>query len=1097
MEEILHQAEQLEKDYDWFGAAGLYEKAASLLPQDDFSKMGEVHERLGHAFHRVAFQAETNEEFRQRLNQAVRGYGKARELYQKLDEPMKTGKILRCDAMIAYMGYWLASEVSEKKRLIYECWKLAKGCLKNLEELKDFFQYGRTFNQLSTCIDLGFFLEQDFLAREKTMKEAVECGERAVKFLSADGDVCELARAYAKTATFLHIYGAWFFPIDEREEKLRKALNYWSKGSEFSEETAMLELPSVLFGTGPGGYWGDGTDAAVSNLEKALKYSRKTRDRFIIGRALDSLAYHSFWSTGGIEDPDRRVERAKVALEYAEQARNMYGPISFTSPRGGLLWTGAPYPVYYWAFAQYETNLGKRRELLEKALEAAPEELKRAQDSGYVDILAASHLFFGLILRDLASTEEDSTEKKKLLEEALVHDNESARLTEQVAPLNAWDRYIGRGFVGSVRGHLAELEKDVETKKSMLQEVLLASEESLRLLIEGEFPSILSEGSPIFGRLGVWRYEDGGISQRLYELTKDRIYLTKATEAFEDAGKWFQRVNLVSRMAECYWKAAQTYDTFGDHLKAAQDFHLASNNYRSAAEKIPQLKSFYNDHALYMQAWTEIEKGRHHHERQEYGLAKEHFEKAADLHKSLKQWGYLASNYSAWANVEQAEDLSRKERCEEAVQAFEQAVKLFDETKKSLKDKLNKIEDSDEKQMATSMVNATDTRYEYCISRIALEEARILDKKGDHYASSEKYGSASETFEKLSQRLESEQEQREFKFITCLSRAWQKMTRAEAEASPALYFEASQLFEEAKEFGSSERIKMLTLGHSRFCRALEAGTRFIDTRDRTLHDAVIQHLGSAADYYVKAGFQNASEYARATKLLFDAYVHIGNAETETDPEKKAKFYTMAEKILQTSAGSFMKAEHPEKREQVLRLQDKVKEERELAISLYEVLHAPTIVSATTSFSTPNPTHESAVGLERFEHADIQANMMTRQKEMKVGECFNLEIELVNAGRGPALLTKITEIIPEGFELTEKPEMYRTEDGCLNMRGKRLDPLKMEEVRLVLKPKVQGVFPLKPKILYLDENGKHKLHEPEPITITVKELGIKGWIKGDA
>jgi len=33
-------------------------------------------------------------------------------------------------------------------------------------------------------------------------------------------------------------------------------------------------------------------------------------------------------------------------------------------------------------------------------------------------------------------------------------------------------------------------------------------------------------------------------------------------------------------------------------------------------------------------------------------------------------------------------------------------------------------------------------------------------------------------------------------------------------------------------------------------------------------------------------------------------------------------------------------------------------------------------------------------------------------------------------------------------------------------------------------------------LYLDENGKYKSHEPEPVPITVKELGIKGWIKGE-
>jgi hypothetical protein len=344
--------------------------------------------------------------------------------------------------------------------------------------------------------------------------------------------------------------------------------------------------------------------------------------------------------------------------------------------------------------------------------------------------------------------------------------------------------------------------------------------------------------------------------------------------------------------------------------------------------------------------------------------------------------------------------------------------------------------------------------------------------------------------------LESEQERREFRFIIILSRAWQKMTLAEAESSPTLFSDASQLFEQAKDFSPNEKTKMLVLGHSRFCKALEAGTKFADTADATLHATAIQQLESAAKYYVKAEFQNASEYARATKLLFDAYLYMDNAEKESDPEKKAKLYVMAEKILQTSAGSYMKAEHPEKMEQVSRLLEKAKEERELAASLTEVLHAPPIISTTKAFTIPTPTSEEAVGSERFESADIQANLIVRQKELKIGEPLSLEIELVNAGKGPALLIKVNEAIPEGFELIEKPESYRIEDSFINMKGKRLDPLKTEELKLILKPKVQGTFTLKPTILYLDENGKYKSHELETVTVIVKELGIKGWLKGE-
>jgi tetratricopeptide (TPR) repeat protein len=497
-----------------------------------------------------------------------------------------------------------------------------------------------------------------------------------------------------------------------------------------------------------------------------------------------------------------------------------------------------------------------------------------------------------------------------------------------------------------------------------------------------------------------------------------------------------------------------------------------------------------------MQAWTEIEKARHHHARQEYGLAKEHFEKAADLHKSLKKWSYLASNYFGWAQLEQAEELSRKEQTEEATKAFANAADLFIQTKRSLQAQLDKIENPDEKQFATNMVKATNTRHEYCLARTAVEEGKILDKQGDHYRSSEKYGSAAEIFEKISQTSESEQERKEFKLIIVLSKAWQEMTLAEAEASPHLYVEASKLFEEAKEFSPNEKTRMLLLGHSRFCKALEAGTRFADVRNMDLYVDAVKYIESAANYYIKAGFPKAAEYSEATKLLFDAYMHIDSAAREIDPEKKVKLYTMAEKVLETSAGSFVRADHPEKREQVLGLIGKVKKEQELAASLMEVLHTPAIVTSTTSFNTPAPTREQAVGSERFENADIQANLIIRQRELKIGELLNLEIELVNAGKGPALLIKVNEVIPEGFELGEKLETYRVEDSYIDMKGKRLGPLKTEELRLVLKPKVQGTFALKPTILYLDENGKYKSHEPESVTVTVKELGIKGWLKGE-
>jgi hypothetical protein len=126
---------------------------------------------------------------------------------------------------------------------------------------------------------------------------------------------------------------------------------------------------------------------------------------------------------------------------------------------------------------------------------------------------------------------------------------------------------------------------------------------------------------------------------------------------------------------------------------------------------------------------------------------------------------------------------------------------------------------------------------------------------------------------------------------------------------------------------------------------------------------------------------------------------------------------------------------------------------------------------------------------------LQRNWIGSGARVRIGESLSIELELVNAGKASALLTKVTEIISKGFELAEEPE-NGVEDNYLNLKGKRLGPLKTKELKLALRPTVQGTFSLKPTVLYLDENGKCKSHEPEPVMIVVRELGIKNWLKGE-
>ncbi len=106
-----------------------------------------------------------------------------------------------------------------------------------------------------------------------------------------------------------------------------------------------------------------------------------------------------------------------------------------------------------------------------------------------------------------------------------------------------------------------------------------------------------------------------------------------------------------------------------------------------------------------------------------------------------------------------------------------------------------------------------------------------------------------------------------------------------------------------------------------------------------------------------------------------------------------------------------------------------KKDIEKTMKLIEALHPPDTKS-----------REGTVSPESLEYAEVQSNIMATPRELKIGESLELEIEVTNTcKKGAILLTKITEVIPEGFAIVKKPELYRMEGNCLNMKEKQLGP----------------------------------------------------------
>jgi predicted ATPase len=249
-------------------------------------------------------------------------------------------------------------------------------------------------------------------------------------------------------------------------------------------------------------------------------------------------------------------------------------------------------------------------------------------------------------------------------------------------------------------------------------------------------------------------------------------------------------------------------------------------------------------------------------------------------------------------------------------------------------------------------------------------------------------------------------------------------------------------------------------------------------------------LMGCADSYMAMLFRAQKKWKESIAFFEKSF-----KEYEVYSASRFLVYWFVRQVLYEYARMYLERDQPGDREkadkllsQALEMFQKMgaKKDIEKTMKLMEILHPPKIQTA-----------EKTVSPASYVCDEVQCNIMTAPRELKVGESLELEIELTNTRKeGAILLTKIIEVVPEGFAIGKKPEFYRMEDNCLNMKEKPLGPQETEIVKLVLTPRVQGTLHIKPRILYIDANGKEKTLEPKPTSITVKELGIKGWLKGE-
>lgn len=1091
LESTVSEAKAKEREFDWQGAADLYERALSLLSESDIKSMAEVREPMAYALFKAAFQSDTHDEFERRTSKAIECYEKARDAYQRDGSRSSAALGLGCEAMAKYIGYWQASKAKDKQALAEEAWELSKKSLVSLSKLGGAAEYCRAYDRLTPSAKPVMWYEGDFAKKAAVIKDVLALGEQALARVTEVEDPRERALTYSKASSFLTWYASDFSDTDESIRTSEVARGLWEKAKEASEELTYFDtIEMAMYGLPRP------TDEHEVDriLEATLQLCKRSKDRLVTGNALSWISVRSYYKLAEADDSEELEAIAAHSYDLSLRAQREYAVVGYLEPDISWTWPPCPDPWHYGHLSNYVTDPGRKKETAEKALKSRQDSMEYIMESGYPDIICDIDQITMIALTSLARTEKEPERKAQLLQEALETGTAQMKQWEKLHPLHYGSQSFSANMVADTEFELATLEKEPGPRERKLRQALKARTKAVkltgRLFIDPDWRQ-----KRFFTLAGLWESKRGICAQTLYELTKDRKDLEEAIAAFESAVDYYTKADIPSRCAENLWSAARAHDALEEYGRSKERFTQAAQQYKAASERLPQLNVLYQDHSKYMDAWSEVEQAKQHHLNQEYGLSGEHFGKAARLLESTHRWKFLSANYSAWSSVEKAEGLSNTENCKGAMDAFNDALGRFEESRKAIQERQGKARDSEEAQMAGSLAKVAELRKEYCRARTVIEEARLLEKQAQESASSREYAKAVEMLERILSELDGDRDREEIGLAVALAKAWQNVTSAEAESSPDLFGRAAGLFEQVKDLSRGEKAKSLALGHSRFCKALEAGMRFSDTGDASFHAEATTHLESAAKHYLRADCRTASEYANASKLLFDGYAYMDRASKEEDQGKKTKLYTLAEKVLEASAASFEQAEVPGKKDQVLKLLVKVGRDKQLAVSLTEALRAPDIVSTSAGFTAPTASHETATGLERFEHAYVQSNLMARPRDLHVGQDVSIVIEIVNAGKGTAQLTKVEDMVPRGFDLVTEPERYRVEDTYINMRGRRLDALKTEDLKLVLKPTVHGQFKLRPRIMYLDESGKYRSHEPEPVDITVKELGISGWLKG--
>ncbi|MFX0049433.1 MAG: hypothetical protein ACFE8G_14935, partial [Candidatus Hermodarchaeota archaeon] len=951
---LLESAQNQESEYNLSEAANLYEKAAkSYLNSNLIEEAAKYFHKAGLICINAIETAKSSKEFIENIEKGIKAYMLAKDLFLRLKRKILA---LECEAEVGYIKAYTNDSVPEIKKAFNDSYDLFFEASELYRQEDDKNSLIRTLvltlNLLAMYI---YYCSSDFEVTE-TIKKGLLIGEELwelrteVKNLGYLGFslFCEGNLNAYKLLTSEYKRDELFYrTLKNHIQKFEDTLEIVDDWSDSRDLGYFFQMGAGLYCAYANHFIDDEIEQGkifekgFDFYEKAIIFGGRAKNNFI---KLNSIFFLNWWAFFG-----RRFNYVQKRIIKDINEIIAIGDVYTTCPNF-LHFLAYLLPTFYFAnISQMRIFSPTQREnYAKKGIEHGEEALKNFPE---LPFSIWSQIMIIYSLSQLALLSSSKEEQKEYCDKMLYYIQEAKKSSNMV------EGGLSKAFYFSslyrTYKTLADLTEEKENKIEWLSIAAEASQNYLKFSMESATSNLTNQI-----RLGL-------LNEELSILTGKEEYLTQAKNLFIRIVKESNERGFYYFAAASNEYLARIEDRLGNYSASAEHYRRAKDGHKESLSTVKYKRRInrINEKIEYVKAWSLIEEARIYHERENHLKAMDLFQKACEILKELPSYNYESIYYSAWIFLEEAEHLSKQERNEESINAYKATIATFENTSETLKRVYKQSTDRLEKVKISKLEKLIKIRIKHCSARVQVEEARLLERNGEHLAAAEKFALAASEFKEVCNKFKIKKEQEELEGGYYLCRAWESMEFAEVYGDSNRFAEAAELFTKASTLFSSSKMKLLSSGNSAFCQALEYGCRFDETMDpkikAELYPKVKIILRKAASSYRKGGFENGADWALATSAYFDAAWHLIKADEEVDLNEKSRLLELGSQILDSASKLFAKSGYKEKEKEIFDQLNMVKKEERIIITALNTITEPSIARSTVGIIAPACPHESS------------------------------------------------------------------------------------------------------------------------------------------